>query len=997
MNELISVVMPTRNRADIATASIASVLAQTDVDLELIVVVDGPDTATAAMLAATEDERLRPIQHEVNRGVAAARNTGIAAARGSWIALLDDDDLWLPDKLTRQLQLAHATGADFVTCDSVNFDSATGDIVALNRLGDEGDLRGRFDGGNPLHGGPSMTLLRRELLHAVGDFDTDLDRNEDLDLWMRLSEVASYRNLPEPLMAYRIWPNSISTNIAEMKVTGSRLQAKVGDAHQVEVKASRYLARQALLGGDNRAAAREFFCVAWRHRSPADLARGAGALVAPSILRSLSRRRSAAAVNDATRIRFSNLLAKHGLLNPGSTSSPRAPLGSRLPVLGPKLAVRSLDGRWRTPDHGGTNSFSDACRRAIEAGASSVSLDVFETVLARSLSTQRSIEQAVARRLVASDHWQGTLEEYLGARAQARKDVEEGTLSLWYEHVAFAGRIDADAAVAAEIDVERELTYVLPGVREGLRLLRGSRADVTFLSDTYLTTEDLTKLLDHHGVREPSDRVISSSSHRTSKEAGPLYDIAHSGRAKAFHLGNNAWIDGAQAAKNGVTPLVVLRGNSSLREGATTALPEIAGAARRARLELSPAGMATSSVETMGTQVAGQMLTAFLLWCRDLAETSGHRHLAFQARDGLLPFEMAQIMPADHWKDLHLEYMHSSRSSWALGAAASIGLDQWLQVGTSDRAAFLHQLATEVPLRGLLKRIGLTVDDLPSKHPLAQVDPETSIDEDGFSAWEALLHDESTRALIHERATARRDLIVGFLQQNGIPKAPLALVDVGWRGQAAWLVGSLVADATDHEPLHLHFGGDGVMPEVDRLIKIERFALDDTRDPHPIDSPVSCVEMFLASGKARLMGYEQLADGTIEQRFATSGTSVDTPEIRELWRGALATAAALPSRAQLNDWIGASDSDRYIEPVRTLLGEFWNEPERPEVELLSSLRFEHDGSGDSIGRVAVPYRPRELVVRDPLRRQWRQGSIALTRQPMRSVFRALDSIRERIR
>src|SRR5690348_694187 len=96
----ISVVIPTRNRWDLLSRSgLSAALMQEDVDVEIIVVDDGSTDETPARLAALEDPRVTVIRHDQPRGVAAARNRGIAAARGEWLAFLDDDDLWAPDKL----------------------------------------------------------------------------------------------------------------------------------------------------------------------------------------------------------------------------------------------------------------------------------------------------------------------------------------------------------------------------------------------------------------------------------------------------------------------------------------------------------------------------------------------------------------------------------------------------------------------------------------------------------------------------------------------------------------------------------------------------------------------------------------------------------------------------------------------------------------------------------------------------------------------------------
>ncbi|NUB10712.1 glycosyltransferase family 2 protein [Azospirillum sp. Vi22] len=107
----VSAVIPTRNRPHLVLNAVESVRAQTLKDVEIVVVVDGPDPATVAALEAVEDRRLRIVQNPASLGPAGARNAGVQAALGEWIAFLDDDDSWAPEKLERQLAAAKASGA----------------------------------------------------------------------------------------------------------------------------------------------------------------------------------------------------------------------------------------------------------------------------------------------------------------------------------------------------------------------------------------------------------------------------------------------------------------------------------------------------------------------------------------------------------------------------------------------------------------------------------------------------------------------------------------------------------------------------------------------------------------------------------------------------------------------------------------------------------------------------------------------------------------------
>ena len=105
----VSVVVPTWGRPSLVRRAIASALAQTEPRIEVLVVIDGPDPETAAAVADVDDARVRAIDLPVRVGAAAARNRGVDEAAARWVAFLDDDDEWLPDKLGTQLAMAEAS------------------------------------------------------------------------------------------------------------------------------------------------------------------------------------------------------------------------------------------------------------------------------------------------------------------------------------------------------------------------------------------------------------------------------------------------------------------------------------------------------------------------------------------------------------------------------------------------------------------------------------------------------------------------------------------------------------------------------------------------------------------------------------------------------------------------------------------------------------------------------------------------------------------------
>ena len=113
---LVTVVIPTRHRPKLVLRAIHSVLNQTHKEIELIVVVDGPDAVTVTAVQSVEDPRLQLVINPRSLTAAGARNIGADRATGDWIAFLDDDDEWLPNKLERQMAVASGCGTALVSC-----------------------------------------------------------------------------------------------------------------------------------------------------------------------------------------------------------------------------------------------------------------------------------------------------------------------------------------------------------------------------------------------------------------------------------------------------------------------------------------------------------------------------------------------------------------------------------------------------------------------------------------------------------------------------------------------------------------------------------------------------------------------------------------------------------------------------------------------------------------------------------------------------------------
>ena len=186
----VTAVLPTFNRRSSLGAAVDSVLTQTMVDLELIIVDDASDVETRPDPGSFGDPRVRVLRREVNGGVAAAQNTGLRAASGEFVAFIHSDDQWLPAKLEHQLDVLGGADPDCVGVESATRRVHAGSSVVGPRLAGRTheDLLARRVKNLHLSG----FLFRRELLLESGGFDEDLRAYEDLDVLIRLSRRSAF-------------------------------------------------------------------------------------------------------------------------------------------------------------------------------------------------------------------------------------------------------------------------------------------------------------------------------------------------------------------------------------------------------------------------------------------------------------------------------------------------------------------------------------------------------------------------------------------------------------------------------------------------------------------------------------------------------------------------------------------------------------------------------------------------------------------------------------
>lgn len=220
---LVSVIIPAYNAETFLERTLRSVLTQTYLNLQVIVVDDGSQDQTAEIVRriAQQDERVTLLQ-QPNAGVAAARNLGIHHAKGEFIAPIDADDLWYPDNARRQVNCLMQSGAEvgLVYSWSVNINEADCPTGGFRAAKIEGDVYHTLICHNFL-GNASASMMRRACLDQIGLYNADLRIQqaqgcEDWDLYLRIAEHYQFRVVPDFLVGYRKLTDSMSCDYRTM-------------------------------------------------------------------------------------------------------------------------------------------------------------------------------------------------------------------------------------------------------------------------------------------------------------------------------------------------------------------------------------------------------------------------------------------------------------------------------------------------------------------------------------------------------------------------------------------------------------------------------------------------------------------------------------------------------------------------------------------------------------------------------------------------------------
>ncbi len=243
----ISVIIPAYNAERTIRQTIESVQRQTFQDFELIVINDGSKDRTVELVQSIQDERLKIFSYE-NGGLPVARNRGISRATGEFIAFLDADDLWTPDKLELQLTALKqhpeaGVAYSWTYFMDVNEQGEAVSFLPSPQYSFEGNVYEKLLVSDFIHSG-SNTLIRRQAIASAGEFDPTLKSCEDWDYWLRLATCWHFVVVPKHQIFYRRTPGAMSSKVEVMKEAALIAMDKAYKAAPPELQ---YLKRYSLI------------------------------------------------------------------------------------------------------------------------------------------------------------------------------------------------------------------------------------------------------------------------------------------------------------------------------------------------------------------------------------------------------------------------------------------------------------------------------------------------------------------------------------------------------------------------------------------------------------------------------------------------------------------------------------------------------------------------------------------------------------------------------
>ena len=645
-----------------------------------------------------------------------------------------------------------------------------------------------------------------------------------------------------------------------------------------------------------------------------------------------------------------------------------------------------------------------------------ISCDVFDTALLRRLARPEDVHLATGTRAAAEGlipYGPGAYQRYrLEAERAARASVEAlGKDEVTLDEICarmVTMRLLADEAAAArlaslEFAVERAVCTADRDILDALSQRRDGQR-LVFVSDSILSGDQIAALLRDAGYDGPFT-VFSSADARRSKHTGRLFaqvmDTLGCRPDDVVHLGDNPHSDVAQARAMGIKAIQIPRRPRPPEPAAVASsdpLLRLSHSHRRS-LGAGPTGAGDRAPARPLHHYVATLMIGFALFVLAEARRRGIRRIHFLARDGYLPFLLAQRIVARRGDDLDLVYLHASRRSVTVPSLA----DDWPRI----QQQLLDNYASQ-PLSRVLEFIDVAPETTATMLRGIDIDPARPIDAE-FGVAEIQRLFDAQRTLIADALEARRAAALGYLGDAGfLAPGPRMVVDVGWRGSIQESLGRLAKLPPDDV-----FGCYlGLLPDALRAAinpATTASYLFAFGHPLPVMQDVwdgyILMELFFSAPHSSVVGYER-RDGSWQPMHGAEeepGASQRKAAFEAIQAGVLAEFDALDSMLGGAWPEGIAPESAFLD-IRRLL----TQPSREEVEAINAIPFVQGiGAGTISAAKAIPWRawlrhPR-ATIRQIERSTWSAGAARLSlpwpvpSMPVRTLRHRFDRIASLLR
>lgn len=581
-----------------------------------------------------------------------------------------------------------------------------------------------------------------------------------------------------------------------------------------------------------------------------------------------------------------------------------------------------------------------------------VSFDVFDTCLTRIYSRPIDLFLELGSRLKERGLFDGTPEGFQKVRCDVERDCrgpssdQEVHFHEIYDRIARVlgwTPTRRDAASELELELESEALFGVPAVRRRLKQARSDGAFIVFISDMYLPSSFIQKILLREGFWIEGDGLYVSSEHHCSKGSGKLYDkVAHAYDRPHFdhwiHIGDHARSDFRVPSRKGIKANLETLCSLTARERLADAVgfsdplhaSLFSGALRNMRLLADASDCPHSDTFGLGACLVGPVLYGFVDWCLKRAVALGLRRLAFVSRDGQILQRIAGIIVEHHRYPIECRYMFGSRQAWHPAAFECLSTDEFSWIFAPVRWLTLGQV---------LDRLGLSR----AAHSGFWSDQGLDLDVNMTPHWRERVGDwllsPAIKGEAERIAASRRRVALGYLRQEGwLETSDWGMVDIGWAGNLQKSLSRLIQFQS---PQLAGFPGFyfGLTNPHSTQPSCERFAYWNDADLNGRDIlrlNQAMVEIFTAADHGTVLGYHESSNGKI---IPTLASEVNTQAIEwglaDFHQG-IAAYARMFARASRRNPLKEEELRRCL---KSLFGCFYQRPTKTEAEALGRYPF----------------------------------------------------------